>query len=139
MTREEIAIKVATDVWGLTLFDEIKGQAPYWTRTISGPFLGILASNLEKEVFSWSGFGRTVEAMAHKGFFPMLNPSRDDIPGVGKMERMQVEFLYPAYSEHEKLDRGVAGFQLERLVRSVPQFNHMLWGATHLAALEAIK
>ena len=47
MTREEIAIKVATEIWGETNIPE-----SFWS------------CNIEDRVFSWQGFGKTVEAMA---------------------------------------------------------------------------
>lgn len=133
--REALAVRVAQEVWGWKL-------DPTKSRFVKGgdgfKITPVYLCDISNEVFSWAGLGRTLEAMAERKYFPMFNPSRVDVMNE-KMERMSVEFIYPAYSESDSVLRGVAGFQLERLVRNVPQFKNMLIEATHQAALEALE
>ena len=141
--NQDQCIEVAEKVWGWKVSpyndDDI---AIRWTEGTfeDGELGGISAKQVFFSEFnSWEGFGRTVEAMAGRKYFPILNPSREDVPGLGKMERMQVIFIYPSYSKGDSVLSGEANFQVKRLVEYTPQFVDYLIEATHLAALEALK
>ena len=95
---------------------------------------------IKEKITSWAGFGKTLEAMAERGYFPEFIPSIDKRTEGDRYERMDVRFIKPARSELEGVESGVAGFQFpDNMVESVPRFTNYLWQATHVAALEAIK
>ena len=64
MNREEIAIKVVTEIWGWIYLEEYKK----WGSPGDDIPIGMhwSADALTREAFSWKGFGKTVEAMAEK-------------------------------------------------------------------------
>ena len=131
MLTNDQCIQVAEKVWGWNIQKEqLKDQGSNYCD---------IDNWLKGKVNSWSGFGKTVEAMAERGYFIKLKPSIiRDIPEQ-RFERMGVEFIKPPRSKDENLKYGVAGFQLPNMVESVQRYRTYLIEATHLAALEAIK
>lgn len=72
LTDDELAVAVAVEIWGWkrSLFS----GDPFWG---SGKVSYISEKYLKDEVFSWSGFGRTIDAMAEMGYFPFMNDMWD--------------------------------------------------------------
>ncbi len=129
MTNSQ-CIEVAEKVWGWNNLPGIKPMNE-WSELQRDP------EYLKKQVNSWQGFGRTVEAMAYRGYFLLFEPSINKRGNGDRYERMNIEFIKPARAEKEKMNRGIAGFQLaDNMVSNVGLFIEYIIKATHLAALE---
>ena len=106
------------ELWGW--YEDTRGKSDRLWRSISPDTGGGQLFNideLKEEVNSWSGFGRTVEAMGGKGFF--LRTCDYNVSG------SDLEFYTPASAKSEIIDWW----------GTIPT---SLIKATHLAALEAV-
>jgi len=123
LTNEQ-CIQVAEKVWGWKRKAEDKatankeGMPPRWIEPGSDPLKSINrlynAWQLKHEIESWSGFGRTVEAMAEKKLNFLVEPSSVMFWSADR----SIQFAVP-YTRNP--------FNKEHFIE-----------ATHLAALEAI-
>lgn len=120
MLTSEKSIEVAEKVWGMELiYNEYDHTAPslvnYYQFKEGGLNMSWHKNKLKREVLSWAGFGRTVEAMALK-----------ETGGT----QSQRDFAH---------NMGVRiGNQLSEYINcQIPVDS--LWEQTHLAALEAMK
>lgn len=114
MTNEQ-CIEIAEKVWG---WPTIQG---YWVNPETEK--PVFNDGLREEVNSWQGFGRTVEAMAEKGwaFSELCGPTEEDLNNGDRLSfhKFSDDIFYPL-----EWDNCVPKSLIE---------------ATHLAALEALK
>lgn len=116
MTKQELAIAVAEQVWGMKTLNE-EGVIGWRDDSI----VGITLIGLMQEVFSWQGFGRTVEAMAERKLY-----CENSLFG------SNVHAPYTVYFTTESgFHKGEADY--------IPADPKSLIEATHKAALEALK
>jgi len=125
MTNEQ-CIAVAEKVWGWTRNEygnwcESDGHETYIIDSSAGDW----DKQLEKQVNSWQGFGRTVEAMAKKG--SQLCIEYDDKWGCDELGFSYKAEFY-AIKENINSDGSWNPMEPKTLIE-----------ATHLAALEALK
>ena len=112
MLTNDQCIEIAEKVWGWPMV-QVKGTIDLWHIDLSDDMYDI--HSIRNKVNSWSGFGRTVEAMAENGWY-----------------FQEVDFW-------KTVHLGFVGDSAEKFcVEWDPEKPKELIEATHLAALEAI-
>lgn len=143
MTREELAAQIAEKVWGWDLKPHRLGKADFmpqfdgklywykpgddWPYEVGNPESYLEKYDIQSEVFSWEGFGRTVEAMKNKHW--IFNCHEGDDACFIQLE--DYERNKPMKSSKDGYD--LIGDRWDELSDS-----QALIEATHRAALEAI-
>ena len=129
MTREELAVQVAEKVWGLKRNEYGNWCEPDGEETYE---IDSSADEIAEYVFSWEGFGRTVEAMTNKKYIPFIEQgapygSTDENKGKGV-----VEFCF--FKNHENQSKSYF------MAFNGDKWNPQDWiETTHKAALEVME
>ena len=117
MLSNEKCIAVAEKVWGWRINGNGIILKPCGTISVTA----ITVDELRKDVNSWSGFGRTVGAMAERFLYLSLHPTECEF-----VEALTVSFV--------RSDSTTASTMCYN-----PKNSESVIEATHLAALEAVR